>query len=86
MSRCSDCCCRCLKYSHRALKNGFLLEAHRQGKQLLIRVIEDNPKAAPAEGLTVKVLAGSFHFLDVSAARAHKLVTVLTRGMNDRHS
>lgn len=46
----------CLKYSHRALKNGFLLEAHRQGKQLLIRVIEDNPKAAPAEGLTVKML------------------------------
>jgi hypothetical protein len=47
---------RCLKYSHRALKNGFILEAHRQGVQLLVRVIEDNPNAASGgDGLNVKV-------------------------------
>jgi hypothetical protein len=47
---------RYLKYSHRALKNEFILEAHRQGVQLLVRVIEDNPQAASGgEALNVKV-------------------------------
>lgn len=49
-----------LRYTHDAYENEFVLEAHRHGKQLLVRLIEVPGEAIkPGQALNVQV---SVHF------------------------